>query len=216
MQYELIFLRSLIEYWRIVRAEWYRYSRGDIHARSPLEISHPLKDRPPKEFEEVVLQFLDDYFRREPKPQQVSASGVTLPQYPKFAFPPRVFHVPVTVRAESGSHGTLVKLTVRIEKEAYAEFGKAALSRWNKIKSAWQRKGWLTDPLAQIQQRVVKRKKPAKPKIGSHLNLWFDYYHNMRAAQFNYTFKDLSRDSGHTAGHLANIHGNYKKERGLT
>jgi hypothetical protein len=56
---------------------------------------------------------------------------------------------------------------------------------------------------------------PQKPAPGSSLDLWFDYYHAMHAAHFNYTFNDLARASGHTAGHLANMHGNYKRERGL-
>lgn len=122
----------------------------------------------------------------------------------------------ISVFADANIGKNLVTLTVFYSDEAFEKRGKSAVAMWNKLRKTMERKDLLIDPTAQIQQRVVKRKKPAKPKIGSHLNHWFDYYHDMRAAQFNYTFKDLSRDSGHTAGHLANMHGNYKKERGLT
>ena len=183
--YELIFRRSLIQYWKVVHAEWQHPSRKDSLAQEPFRLSHP---HPPKEFEEVTIEFLDQQRRL----------GL------------------VTVDALSGSDGKFVKLIVHIEREAYEESDKSALSKWNKIKSAWERKGWLRDPLAQVQLRVVKPNKPAKPKCGSHLNLWFDYYHEMHAAGFKYTFYDIAAETSYNAGHLANLHGNYKKERGLS
>lgn len=123
MPQEFIFRGSLVQYWKLIYAEWHRSFGSDTHARNPLRMSHTLKDHPPREFEEVVLEFLDEQFRL----------GV------------------VTVNAESVSDGKLVRLIVHIEREAYEESGKSALSRWNKIKSAWQRNGWLMDPLAQYQ-----------------------------------------------------------------
>jgi hypothetical protein len=125
MQDNLVFLKPLIEYWQVAHAEWLRFG-GDIHT-NPLALS---PDHPPKEFEEVVLEFLDDYFRRSPAPEPDPIPGITWPKGPVWAFPPEEIHVPVTVRAQSRPDGKSVKLTVDIGKEAYEEFGKLAYERW--------------------------------------------------------------------------------------
>ena len=83
---------------------------------------------PPEEFEEVTIEFLDEQYRL----------GL------------------VTVDALSGADGKSVKLIVHIEREAYKESGKSALSKWNKMKSAWERKGWLIDPLAQLHPKKTR------------------------------------------------------------
>jgi len=141
----------------------------------------------PQGFEEVTIEFLDDQRRL----------GL------------------VTVDALSGSDGKFVKLIVHDDRDAYEQVGKTALAGWKKIENTWLRRGWLTNPLAQTQQAVAKPRKPAKPKPGSKLNLWFDYYHAMQAAGFKYTFGDIASETSYNPGHIANLHGNYKKEHGL-
>lgn len=98
MQYDLIFRGSLIQYWEKIHAEWQRPSRKDPLAPEPFRLSH---DSPPQEYEEVVVEFLD----------QAHRLGL------------------VTVDALSGSDGKTVKLIVHIEREAYEESGKSALSQ---------------------------------------------------------------------------------------
>lgn len=122
MQYELIFRGTLLQYWKKIRAEWQNPSRKDPLVQKPFRLSHP---QPPREFEEVTIEFLDEQHRL----------GL------------------VTVDALSGAAGKSTKLIVHIEQEAYEKDGETALTKWNKIKSAWIRKDWLIDPLAQYQAK---------------------------------------------------------------
>jgi hypothetical protein len=122
MQYELIFCGSLVQYWKVVYAEWQRPSRKDLLAQEPFRLSHT---HPPKEFEEVTIEFLGEERRL----------GL------------------VTVDALSGSDGKSVKLIVHIEPEAYETKGEFALTKWNKLKSAWKRRDLLIDPIAQFQPK---------------------------------------------------------------
>ena len=114
----------------------------------------------------------------------------------------------ISVDAEFSPDREMVQVMVFYQ-GPFTKQGESALAVWREVKRELEKDGRLIDVAKSMG-------KPPKPKNGSQLDLWFDYYHNMHAAQFNYTFKDLSRDSGHTAGHIANMHGNYKKERGLT
>ncbi len=182
---DFYFRGTLVEYWQAVHAEWCQYSHGFPHARCPMAISHPFKDHPPAEYEEVTLEFLDDCFSRAPRPRPVSVPGVTRAKPPTFVFPPDPDPVPVTVRAASSSDGTLVSLTVHIGKAAHEEFGKSALSKWIELKNTWLYKGWLLDPLAHI----AKPEKPSQPETTSNLYLWLDWYHSMLAAVYYYTLK---------------------------
>lgn len=135
MQYELIFRGSLVQYWQTI------HTGG---ARRPQKFTRPgtiqaVDARPPRKYEELTIEFLDDNRRRSL----------------------------ITVDALSGADGNFVKLIVHIEREAYENNAGSALAKWNKLKGAWEKKGWLFDPLARIQQRVAKPKSPAKPKHGS-------------------------------------------------
>lgn len=182
--YELVFLKSLIQYWKVVHAEWQRPSRKDPLAQEPFRLSH---HQPPREFEEVTIEFLDGQRRL----------GL------------------VTVDALSGADGRSTKLLVHIGREAHEEPGQLALSQWNKLKSAWKRKGWLMDPLAQIQPRMTKPKKPAKPKSGRRLDLWFGWYHAMRDSGYRCILEEIAQETGYTPGTIKQKHAIYVREKGL-
>lgn len=184
MQYELIFRGSLVQYWKVIYAEWQRPSRQDPLAHKPFRLSHL---KLPEEFEEVTIEFLDEQHRL----------GL------------------VTVDALSGADGKSVKLIVHRGREAYEEHGESALRKWNKLKNAWERKGWLIDPLAQIQQHVVKPEKPAMPEHGSHLNLWFDWFHNMQTSGLKCTLQDIARETGYSYGRIRQLHSMYAKANGV-
>ncbi len=141
----------------------------------------------PEEFEEVTIEFLDEQGRL----------GL------------------VTVDALSGADGKSVKLIVHLGREAYEQKGKSALLTWNKLKNAWERKGWLIDPIAPIQPPVVKPEKPAMPERGSHPDLWFDWLHNMRASGFKCSLKELARETGYSYGHIRRLYSIYSKAMGV-
>jgi hypothetical protein len=216
---DFYFRGTLVQYWQVVYAEWARYSYGDIHARSPLAISHPFKDRPPMEFEEVVLEFLDDYFRRPPEPEPDPIPGIIYPTLPTFVFPLKVSHVPVTVRAESAPNGNLVGLTVIIEKEAYKEFGQSALSRWNEVQNNWQQKGLLISPaayIAKLAQMGMKPEQLPKPQSGADLDVYFDLFHQKKKDGKKYTLKQIAEETGYEYPYVRQLHSKYLKKMGLT
>lgn len=141
----------------------------------------------PEEFEEVTIEFLDEQGRL----------GL------------------VTVDALSGADGKLVKLIVHLGREAYEQQGKSALLKWNELKNAWERKGWLIDPLAPIQPPAAKPDKPAMPEGDSSLDPWFDWLHSMRASGLKCTLKELAREIGYSHGRIRELHSRYAKARGL-
>ncbi len=92
---DFYFRSTLLEFWQVAYAEWLNYTHGDAHAATPLKISHPFKDHPPVDFEEVTLEFLDDNLRYLP-PKPHPTPGVTYTKFATFPLQPE-FHVPVTV-----------------------------------------------------------------------------------------------------------------------
>lgn len=190
MQDEFIFRGSLLQYWKVIFAQWKRPSAS--LAEPPFELSAPSLSLPPfagfvpKENESLVITFYDE------KHWEI-----------------------VSVFADAVLGKNIVKLTLFYGDEVFEKRGESAVARWNKLQKSLERTGLLIDPLAPIQQRVARPKKPAKPKRGSHLYLWFDHYHNMHAVGFKYTFNDIASETSYSVGHIANLHGNYKKERGL-
>ncbi|MBL0344434.1 hypothetical protein [Candidatus Villigracilis affinis] len=111
MQYELIFRGSLVQYWQAIHTGWQRAIRKNSQGQEPFRLSHA---RPPREYEELTIEFLDDNRRRSL----------------------------ITVDALSGADGNFVKLIVHIEREAYENNAGSALAKWNKLKGTWERKGW--------------------------------------------------------------------------
>jgi hypothetical protein len=96
--------------------------------QKPFGLSHPFKDQPPKINETVIITFLEEQHRREI----------------------------VAVWADATPDKEKVKITVFFEDEAFEKTGQPAVSRWNKMKSAWIRKGWLIDPLAQLHLKKTR------------------------------------------------------------
>ncbi len=125
MQHELIFRGSLVEYWNLIYTEWQQPSRHDSLAQELFRLSHPVKDHPPRENETVAIVFLEEQHRREI----------------------------VTVFADSVPDGKIVKLTVFFDDVAFEKTGESAVSKWNKIKSAWIRNDLLIDPITQFQPK---------------------------------------------------------------
>lgn len=212
MQYELIFLKLLTEYWQAARAEWDR-SGGNI-PKNPLALT---PGHPPKEFEEVVLEFLDDYFRRVPEPEPDPIPGMTWPKGPVWVFPPKVVHVPVTIRAKSMPGREFVGLAEIIAQEAYEEDGKAALSRWIKLRDIWLKQGLLIDTAKNLTglAQAAKPARPPKPEKGADLTLWFDWYHASLAAGYAVILKEIAYETGYHEGTIKQKHILYKKEKGL-
>lgn len=113
----------------------------------------------------------------------------------------------ILVDAEYSPDREMVQVMVFFN-QAFTKGSESALAVWREVKNALKKDQRLIDPANSAD-------KPQKPEPDSHLDIWFDYYHAMKAAGKKYTFKDLARDSFRNAGHIANMHGNYKKERGL-
>lgn len=63
--------------------------------------------------------------------------------------------------------------------------------------------------------RAGMGKKPEKPEKGSNLDVWFDYYHDMKNAKYKMTFKMLEDESGYSENTFKQAHGNYKRKRGI-
>jgi hypothetical protein len=140
---------------------------------------------PPQPYEEVTIEFMDSHNRL----------GL------------------VTVDALSGSNGNLVKLIVHIEREAYQETAQIALKKWERLKNSWLRKGRLFDPLVQPQGTNIKPAKIPRPKQGSSMDAWFDWFHNMQALGIRCTLKEIAQETGYSYGRVRQLHAVYLNSR---
>ncbi len=128
MQHELIFRGSLIQYWKLIFAQWKRPSAS--LAEPPFELSAPSLSLPPfagfvpKENETLITVFYDE------KHWEI-----------------------VAVFADAVLGKNIVKLTVFYSDEAFEKRGESAVARWNKLHRSMERKGLLIDPLAQYQPK---------------------------------------------------------------
>ena len=182
---EYFFRGTIPQYWDIVYAEYQRLYKS--LGREPFEFTAPHPHTQP----------LAEYV-----PVESSVIMIT--------FWNTEHTYEITVDAEFSPDREMVQVMVFYQ-GPFKKEGESALAMWKEVKRALEK----DDRLIDMTKSVGKPKKPQKPKPGSPLNDWFDYYHNMHAAGYKYTFNDIARETSYDAGYIANMHGNYKKERGL-
>jgi hypothetical protein len=128
MQHELIFRGSLVQYWKVIFAQWQRSSASlgepPFKIPTPSPGTAPIANCLPKENETLAIVFYDEKHREI-----------------------------VAVFADAVLGKNIVKLTVFYNDEAFEKRGESAVARWNKLQRLMERKGWLIDPLAQYQAK---------------------------------------------------------------
>jgi len=120
---ELYFRGSLVQYWNVIYAEWKRLGTA-LGQDEPFRLNTTV-DFVPNEYETLPITFLDEQHQ----------------------------HEIVTVFADQLLGKKVVTLTVFFEQEAFEKSGEAALSKWNKVRSALERDGRLVDPLVRYQPK---------------------------------------------------------------
>ena len=120
---ELYFRGSLVQYWKVIYAEWKRLGTA-LGQDEPFRLNTTV-DFVPNEYETLPITFLDEQHQ----------------------------HEIVTVFADQSLGKKVVTLTVFFEQEAFEKRGESALSKWNRVRSALERDGWLVDPLARYQPK---------------------------------------------------------------
>lgn len=65
-------------------------------------------------------------------------------------------------------------------------------------------------PADAVQDSAAKPEKPLKPEQGSSIDIWFDYYHAMKTANYKMTFNILAGESGYSKNTFKAEHGRYK------
>ena len=128
MQHELIFRGSLVQYWKVIFAQWQRSSASSgeppFKIPTPSPESEPIANYVPKENETLAIAFYDE------KHWEI-----------------------VSVFADAVLGKNIVKLTIFYNDEAFEKRGESAVARWNKLQRSMERKGLLEDPLAQYAKK---------------------------------------------------------------
>ena len=85
---------------------------------------------------------------------------------------------------------------------------------WDILLNKLNSEGWISKG-DEKQHKENVQELPIKPKEGSTVKRWLDYYHEMKAVGLKYTLTDLAADSRYSLSHLKKENPKYKRERGI-
>jgi len=73
------------------------------------------------------------------------------------------------------------------------------------------------EEMLKLLENAPKHDEPRKPPAGSNVYTWLDYYHAKKKAGYKMTFKILEEECNrvYAENTFKQLHGNYKRDRGL-
>lgn len=180
------FRGTLARYWIWIYAEYQRLF--SVYGREPFEFTSPdPKTSPLAEYAPKYYDFVEILFWEA--------------EHRDFI---------VRVKANSALDSDLVNLYVSIYVTPLKKYGESNLFMWEVVKNSLEEQGLLIHPTAQLMARPQK---PSKPKRGSSIIIWFDWYHNMLEAGHKCTLQEIAKETSHNESYIRRLHANYVRER---